>query len=174
MNDEQPPEIIYYATLQFQDGGIETPHFLVFNQLPEAVLTIKDHYKETGREIARLVMKEALFINTKVLPEDTHILVPSNDNGVEDDFRDPVEHQDLVMLAEEGDTEDAILSILPYEQENDELLCRAFYMGPFIKAENEADFISKLQQDPFIVSQPLDYVWLYRPTGEWKEVKLER
>lgn len=172
MENEQPPEIIYYATIQFQDGGIESPHFLVFDQLAEGVMTIKDHYKELDRDIARLVMKEALFTNTKVLPEETHILVPANDNGVDDDFRDPAEHQMMVMEAEEGNTEEAILSLLPYEQENDALLCRAFYMGPFLKAKDEQEFVDKLIENPFPVSQPLDFVWLYRPTGEWKEVKI--
>ena len=172
MEEEQPPELIYYATIQFQDDIIETPHFLVFDKLAEGVLTIKNHYRELGKDMSRLVMKEALFINTKVLPEETHILVPLSDNGVEDDFRNPVENQMMVMEAEEGDTENAILSLLPYEQENDELLCRAFYMGPFYKAESEDDFVEKLMETPFEVSQPLDYVWLYRPTGEWKEVKI--
>lgn len=172
MQDEQPPNIVYYTTIQFQDGSIETPHFLLFDKLAEGVTTVKEHYKDSSQDIARLVMKETLFINTRVLPEETHILVPSNDNGVEDDFRDPRVQQEMVLAAEEDNTEESIMSILPYEQENDSLLCRAFFMGPYIKADSEEAFIQRLLDNPFEVSQPLDYVWLYRPTGEWKEVKV--
>ena len=170
MNDENPPLVLYYATLEFEDGAIESPHFLIFDTLAEGVITIKEHYRELGRNIERIVMKELIFEGTQAMPEDTHILVPLNDHGVEDDFRDPGSQQMMVADAEEGESEGALMGILPYEQENDQLLCRAFYMGPFVKAQNADEFVSHLLREPFETSQPLDYVWLYRPSGEWKEV----
>lgn len=170
MNNEQPPQILYYVTIEFEDGRIESPHYFVFDALAEGVITVREHYRELRKEPMRIVMKELLFSQICTMPEDTHVLVPLTDNGIEDDFRDPDMQQEMVEKAEACGTDGALMGILPYEQEIDDLLCRAFFMGPFVQAQDKQDYIDRLLKDPFETSQPLDYVWLYRPTGEWKEV----
>jgi hypothetical protein len=168
MFDDTPPASLFYTTVEFEDGEIETPHYLIFDSLPEAILSVREHYQETGKPVSRFVMKELAFVKEQTLHEDTHILVHLNDRGIEDEFRDPVIQQAMVDQAEEGD---ALMAILPYEQENDHLLCRAFYMGPFFQAADENEFVLQLERAPFATSQPVDYVWLYRPTGLRQEVE---
>ncbi|KXK12226.1 MAG: hypothetical protein UZ22_OP11002000022 [Microgenomates bacterium OLB23] len=81
------------------------------------------------------------------------------------------EHEIIVQRAEEGDPSESIMAVLPEEQEGEDLLCRAFYMGPFRRADSVENYIQQLIEDPFVAATPLDYVWLYRPTGEMKSVK---
>ncbi len=170
MDLDTPPPVLYYATVTFEDGQIETPHYLVFDRLAEGVITIKDHYRDIERPIETIIMKEVVFVESRLVSEDTHILTPANDFGVDEDFRDPEAHHEMVEVAEAVDPADALLGILPYEQDNDKLLCRAFYMGPFLPVKSVDAYVEHLEDDPFTVSQPVDYLWIYRPTGEWKEV----
>lgn len=170
MNDDQPPSVLYYATIEFEDGVVETPHYFVFDKLAEGVMTIKEHYRELKRDVARIVMKQLVFGESKVMPEDTHVLVPLTDNGIQDDFRDPVDQQMRVAEAEEHEPSETMVGVLPYEQEIDDLLCRAFFMGPFLKAADAQEYVEALEREPFDTSQPVDIMWLYRPTGEWKEI----
>lgn len=167
MQNDQPPEKLFYTTIEFEDGSIETPHFLVFDALPEGILTAKEYMRELSRSVFQCTMKELEFVKVQILSPDTHILVPLNDHGVDDEFRDPIVQQSMVEKAESGPS---YMAILPDEQENENLLCRAFYMGPFLQAADEHEFVSKLECEPFETSLPLEYVWLYKPTGEWKEV----
>ena len=170
MEIDSPPPVLYYATVTFEDGSVETPHYLVFDRMAEGVITIKDHYRDIERSVEAIVMKELEFVESRVVSEDTHILIPSNDFGVDDDFRDIEAHEEMIQIAESVEPGDALLGILPYEQDNDRLLCRAFYMGPFLPVKTVNDYVEHLEEDPFTVSQPVDYLWMYRPTGAWNEV----
>ncbi len=170
MEHDTPPPVLYYATITFEDGRIETPHYLVFDRLAEGVITIKDHFRDRGEQIVTIVMKELSFVQDQSISEETHILTPANDSGIDEDVRDLQEHEDMVETAESVDPEDALFGVLPFEQDNDRLLCRAYYMGPYLPAKTVEDYVKYLEEEPFTVSEPIYELWLYRPTGEWKEV----
>ena len=170
MDNPQPPERLYYTTVEFEDGSMESPHFLCFDGVPEGILMVKDHYANLKRPIAFVTLKEMVYVESVVLPEDTQILVPTNDYGLEDDFADPDARQEAVESAEQSERE-ALEAVFPDEQEIDQSLCRAFYMGPFVSADTGEEYIQALQNDPMEISLPIDYVWLYRPTGAEKRVE---
>lgn len=165
------PERLYYVTVQFADGRQVTPSYFVFDALPEGVSMIRRYYDEAKDSVESFIVKELKFIETKVLPDDAYIILPHTDGTIVEEGN-PEEHEQMVALAEIGDPSESIMAILPEEQDAEDLLCRAFYMGPFRKAESVEGYISGLIEDPFIAATPLDYVWLYRPTGEMKAVKL--
>ncbi|OGK38639.1 hypothetical protein A3F34_01580 [Candidatus Roizmanbacteria bacterium RIFCSPHIGHO2_12_FULL_44_10] len=169
---ENAPSILFYATINFADGTVETPHFFVFEKLLEGIQMIKDHYRRETRDIESIEIKTVNFIEERALPEETHILLPSNDHGLSEDPRDPEAQQEMVMEAEQGDRKQSIMGVFPIEQEGEKLLCLAFFMGPFMEARSIDDFIKQLKEDPFEVSLPIDDFWFYRPTGEKKVISL--
>lgn len=165
-----PPQRLYYTTVEFEDGSMESPHFLCFDSLPEGILMVKDHYANLKRPLMFVTLKEMVYVESTVLPEDTHILVPSNDYGLEDDFDDPQLRQLMVETAEKS-SDESLVAVFPDEQEIENALCRAFYMGPFVIANTAGEYVNALLNDPIEISLPLDYVWLYRPTGAEKRVE---
>ncbi|OGK14927.1 hypothetical protein A3H80_01895 [Candidatus Roizmanbacteria bacterium RIFCSPLOWO2_02_FULL_37_19] len=166
--DENIPQLLYYATITFADGSVETPSFFVFDNMPKGIEMVKKFYEKEGRPMKSITIKELIFIDSRVIPKETHIVMPNNDFGLSEDFRDRLMDQDLVERAEEENSTESIMAIFPEEQEGDELLCRAFYMGPFLKEKNIDGLMRSLLQDPFEISTPIDYLWFYRPTGESK------
>jgi len=170
MEHDTPPPVLYYATITFEDGRIETPHYLVFDRLAEGVITIKDHFRDRGEQIETILMKELSFVQDQSISEETHILTPANDFGVDEDFHDLDEHEEMIQVAEAVDPQDALIGILPYEQDNDRQLCRAFYMAPYLPVKTVEEYVAHLEAEPFTVSEPIYSLWMYRPTGEWKEV----
>lgn len=165
------PKRLYYATVLFNDGRQITPPYFVFEKLPEGVSMLRRYYDETCDSVESFIVKELEFLETKVIPDEAYVVVPHTDNTIVEEGN-PEEHEDMVAKAEVGDPSESIMAILPEEQEADDLLCRAFYMGPFRKSDTVDNFVAGLIEDPIIAATPIDYVWLYRPTGEMKAVKL--
>lgn len=169
--NEQAPDILYYATLVFPDDTTETPYYFVFDRPAEGVITIKEHFNDSPEKPSMILLKELLYINTKIIPEDAYIMMPTNDQGIEDDYRDPFKHEQMVQEAEYDDPEQAIMAVYPFRQDNDDIMCNAYYMGPFLKAEDEDDFVNRMRDEMFETSESMDHMWLYRPTGEVQEIK---
>jgi hypothetical protein len=164
------PETLYYTSILYKDGRQITPSYLVFEKLPEGVTMLRQLFAEEQDQIESFIVKELKFLETKVLPEQASILIPHTDDTIVEEAQ-PDLQEHLVELAEEGDPSESIMAIMPEEQVAEDLLCRAFYMGPFKKAENAQHFANLLVLDPFLAAAPIDYVWLYRPTGEMKAIK---
>lgn len=170
MENELIPDVLYYTTINFDNGEAETPHFFVFNSIPEGIVAVREYYKDLHKEIVGITMKEMVFVETILLPEETHILVPVNDFGIDDEFRDTdVEYQTIQEI--EDSSQEALVAVLPEKQEADFLMCDAYYMGPMKVATTGEEYVHALIDDPFESSQPIDYVWLYRPTGESRTVE---
>lgn len=170
MDDVLVPDILYYTTIEFDNGDIETPHFFIFNSIPEGIVAVREYYKDLHKEITSITMKEMVYVETVLLPEDTQILVPLNDFGIDDEFKDPrIEHEKIQMI--EDSPEEGLIAVLPDKQEADTLMCEAYYRGPVLQAENGKECIEKLLEDPYETSVPIDYVWLYRPTGQSRSIE---
>lgn len=168
MESRKIPNILFYTTVVMPDGSVESPHYLVFDSAEEGIQTVKEHYKNLFKEPARIIMKEMMFIDTCLLPEEAYILMPSNDMGLEEDFADQEHRQRMVNDAEDDGPEDAIALVFPDQQDIETARYEAYYMGPMHKARTIKEFIRTLEENPFEISQPPDTVWLYRPTGEEK------
>ncbi len=165
------PQFLFYATVYYADGRRRTPSSYVFEKLAEGVSMLRQNFEDRENEIDSIEVKELEFIETKVLPDEASILIPHTDDALADEV-DEESREMRIEDAEDGDPSESIVVIFPEEQEADDLLCRAFYMGPFMKAESPEALIEKLIEDPFIAAAPIDYVWLYRPTGQSKQVKM--
>ncbi len=165
------PQTLFYATVLYTDGRQVTPPYFVFEKFPEGVTMLRHYYEDREQEIESLIVKELKFIETKVLPDEASILIPHTDDTIAEEPSQE-EQEDKVIQAEAEDPSESIMVVFPEEQENEDLLCRSFYMGPFMKAESVEDLTTQLITEPFVTALPIDYVWLYRPTGEMKAVKL--
>lgn len=166
----EAPQTLYYTTVLFADGGQQTPPYFVFDKLPEGVSMLRRYYSETPGLVESFIIKQLELVGTKVLPEEAMVIIPHTDDTIVEES-DPESHEKNVQVAEEGDPAESIMLILPEEQEASDLLCRAFYMGSFRRAASIDDFVNSLINDPIVAATPLDYVWLYRPTGEMKSIK---
>lgn len=170
MEDILIPDILYYTTIEFDNGDIETPHFFIFNSIPEGIVAVREYYKDLHKEITSITMKEMVYVETVLLPEDTQILVPLNDFGIDDEFKDPLIEHSKMQDVEDSENE-GLVAVLPDKQEADTLMCDAYYRGPVLEAADGIEFVEKLLVDPYETSVPIDYVWLYRPTGQSKSVE---
>lgn len=170
MEDVLIPDILYYTTIEFDNGDIETPHFFIFNSIPEGIVAVREYYKDLYKVITSITMKEMVYVETVLLPEDTQILVPLNDFGIDDEFKDPIIEHNKIQALEDSENE-TLIAVLPDPQEAETLMCEAYYRGPVMEAENGKEFIQKLLEDPYETSVPIDYVWLYRPTGQSRSVE---
>lgn len=156
------PQKLYYATILYADGSQQTPPYFVFEKLPEGTSMLRRYFQEEEHNVTSMIIKELVFIESKVVPEDAQVLLPHTDEIFIEET--PSQNHD--------EPSESIMAILPEEQQGNDLLCRAFYMGPFRKAASAEDFIAQLVEEPFLVTIPVDYVWLYRPTGHMKAVNL--
>lgn len=168
------PNFLYYVTVKLADGTIESPHYMIFENMADGATMVREHYEKKMRRIDSIIMKELFYMDSVILPEETQILIPHNDFGIYDELKSPEEQQHMVELAEMDDPEEAIMGILPDEQEDDSLLCRAFFMGPFVKALSKEEYVEALKHDPFETTLGVDLIWLYQPTGEEHEVSLQK
>jgi hypothetical protein len=165
------PENLFYATILYSDNSQITPPYFVFEKFEEGVTMLRKYYSDSHQEIEAIIVKQLRFVESKVLPEETFFLLPHSDQTIVIDQNQDMQ-EESVIRAEEGDPSESIMVVFPEEQDAEDLLCRAFYMGPFKKAETVDSLIEQLVDEPFMAATPIDYVWLYRPTGQMKEVKL--
>ena len=126
MEDILIPDILYYTTIEFDNGDIETPHFFIFNSIPEGIVAVREYYKDLHKEITSITMKEMVYVETVLLPEDTQILVPLNDFGIDDEFKDPLIEHSKMQDVEDSENE-GLVAVLPDKQEADTLMCDAYY-----------------------------------------------
>ncbi len=171
MEQHEIPQVLYYATIECEDGLVESPHFTVFDNLQEGVKAVGEYCRDREFHVTSITMKEVVYVGTCVPSDECFVLIPHNDKGVDDDFRDPLEQAEMVEKAERAGNDHALMSVLPFEQDVEHILCRSYIMGPYMPARNADEFEILLEREPFVTSEPLDCLWLYKPTGAWHEYR---
>lgn len=171
MSDITAPEHLYYATVTFTDGTTESPRFLVFDSLLEGVITVKEHFAHLDLEIDTITMKELEYCETVHVPDDASILIPHNDKGKEDDFYDKDHHESMIHVAEENYHESVYFGIHPDPINSKELLCDAYLMSEVVQARTPEEYITYLKNNPIECSDEVFTLYLYRRTGNDKEIQ---